>query len=47
LTSSGKTKVVDLREGKESFYFLGCHFHARMSGKPWEQKRIIHYYLHR
>jgi RNA-directed DNA polymerase len=24
-----------------------CHFHARMSGKLWEQKRIIRYYLHR
>jgi RNA-directed DNA polymerase len=42
-----KTKVVDLREGKEGFDFLGCHFHARMSGKLWEQKRIIRYYLHR
>jgi RNA-directed DNA polymerase len=39
--------VVDLREGKEGFDFLGCHFHARMSGKLWEQKRIIRYYLHR
>jgi hypothetical protein len=42
-----KTRVVDLREGKEGFDFLGCHFHARMSGKLWEQKRIIRYYLHR
>jgi RNA-directed DNA polymerase len=42
-----KTKVVDLREGKEGFDFLGCHFHARMSGKLWEQRRIIRYYLHR
>ena len=42
-----KTRVVDLREGKEGFDFLGCHFHARMSGKLWEQRRIIRYYLHR
>jgi RNA-directed DNA polymerase len=42
-----KTRVVDLREGKEGFDFLGCHFHARMSGKLWEQKRMIRYYLHR
>ena len=39
--------MVDLREGKEGFDFLGCHFRARMSGKLWEQKRIIRYYLHR
>lgn len=43
----GKTKVVDLREGREGFDFLGCHFRARMSGRLWEQKRIIRYYLHR
>jgi RNA-directed DNA polymerase len=42
-----KTRVVDLREGKEGFDFLGCHFHARMSGKLWEQRRVIRYYLHR
>jgi len=42
-----KTRVVDLREGKEGFDFLGCHFRARMSGKLWEQKRIVRYYLHR
>jgi RNA-directed DNA polymerase len=42
-----KTKVVDLREGREGLDFLGCHFHARMSGKLWEQKRIVRYYLHR
>jgi RNA-directed DNA polymerase len=43
----GKTKVVDLREGREGFDFLGCHFRARMSGRLWEHKRIIRYYLHR
>jgi len=42
-----KTKVVDLREGREGLDFPGCHFHARMSGRLWEQKRVIRYYLHR
>jgi RNA-directed DNA polymerase len=42
-----KTRVVDLREGREGFDFLGCHFRARMSGRLWEQKRIIRFYLHR
>ena len=42
-----KTRVVDLREGKQGFDFLGCHLHARMSGRLWEQRRIIRYYLHR
>jgi RNA-directed DNA polymerase len=43
----GKTKIVDLREGREGFDFLGCHFRARMSGRRWEQQRIVRYYLHR
>ncbi len=42
-----KTRVVDLRGGREGLDFLGCHLHARMSGRLWEQKRIIRYYLHR
>jgi RNA-directed DNA polymerase len=42
-----KTTVVDLTEGREGLDFLGCHFHARMSGRLWEQKRIVRYYLHR
>ena len=42
-----KTRVVDLRQGKEGFDFLGCHLHARMSGRLWEERRIIRYYLHR
>src|SRR3984893_2742209 len=42
-----KTRVVDLREGKEGFDFLGCHLRARMSGRLWEQRRIVVYYLHR
>jgi RNA-directed DNA polymerase len=43
----GKTKVVDLREGREGLDFLGCHFRARMSGRLWEQRRIVRHYLHR
>jgi RNA-directed DNA polymerase len=42
-----KTRVVDLREGREGFDFLGCHFRARMSGRLWEQRRVRRYYLHR
>jgi RNA-directed DNA polymerase len=42
-----KTRVVDLREGREGFDFLGCHFHARMSGPMWEKYGTIRYYLHR
>jgi RNA-directed DNA polymerase len=42
-----KTRVVDLRGGREGFDFLGCHLHARMSGKQWEQRRVIRYYLQR
>ena len=42
-----KTRVVDLREGREGLDFLGCHFRARMSGRLWEQRRIVRYYLHR
>lgn len=42
-----KTRIIDLREGRGGFDFLGCHFRARMSGRLWEQKRIVRYYLHR
>jgi RNA-directed DNA polymerase len=42
-----KTRVVELRQGKEGFDFLGCHLRARMSGPLWEQKRVVRYYLHR
>lgn len=41
-----KTKVVDLREGREGFDFLGCHFRARASGRLME-RGIRRYYLHR
>jgi RNA-directed DNA polymerase len=42
-----KTKVVDLRNGRDGLDFLGCHFRARMSGRLWEQRGIVRYYLHR
>ena len=41
-----KTKVIDPREGREGLD-SGCHFRARMSGRSWEQRRIVRYYLHR
>jgi len=41
-----KTRIVDLREGREGFDFLGCHFHARVSGQMLE-RGIRRYYLHR
>ncbi len=43
---SEKTKVVDLRQGREGFDFLGCHFHARVSGRLLE-RGVRRYYLHR
>jgi RNA-directed DNA polymerase len=42
-----KTRVVDLREGKEGFDFLGFHLRARMSGPVWEKYGKVRYYLHR
>lgn len=42
-----KTRLVDLREGHQGFDILGCHLHARMSGRLWEQRGIVRYYLHR
>jgi len=41
-----KTKVVDLREGREGLDFLGCHFRARVSGRLLE-RGIRRYYLQR
>lgn len=43
----GKTRVVELAEGKEGFDFLGCHLHKRMSGRLWQTKGLRRYYLHR
>jgi RNA-directed DNA polymerase len=42
-----KTRVVDLREGRAGFDFLGCHFHARMSGRIWADRHVVRYYLQR
>lgn len=42
-----KTRIVDLREGREGMDFLGCHFRARMSGRLWEQRKVVRYYLQR
>ncbi|MCA1699052.1 MAG: group II intron reverse transcriptase/maturase [Actinobacteria bacterium] len=41
-----KTKVVDLRDGREGFDFLGWHFRARVSGRLLE-RGVRRYYLHR
>ena len=41
-----KTRVVDLREGREGFDFLGCHFRARLSGRMLE-RGVRRYYLRR
>jgi RNA-directed DNA polymerase len=41
-----KTKVVDLREGREGFDFLGCHFRACVSGRMLE-RGVRRYYLQR
>ena len=41
-----KTRIVDLREGREGFDFLGCHFRARVSGRLLE-RGIRRYYLQR
>jgi RNA-directed DNA polymerase len=43
----GKTKIVDLQEGREGLDFLGCHFRARFSGRSWEKYGTVRYYLHR
>jgi RNA-directed DNA polymerase len=41
-----KTRVVDLREGREGLDFLGCHFRARVSGRLLE-RGVRRYYLQR
>lgn len=41
-----KTRIVDLREGREGFDFLGWHFRARVSGRLLE-RGVRRYYLHR
>jgi RNA-directed DNA polymerase len=42
-----KTKIVDLREGREGLDFLGCHFRARFSGRSWQKYGTVRFYLHR
>jgi RNA-directed DNA polymerase len=42
-----KSRVVDLREGREGFDFLGCHLRKRMSGRIWEREHRRVYFLHR
>jgi RNA-directed DNA polymerase len=41
-----KTRIVDLGEGREGLDFLGCHLHARVSGRLLE-RGTRRYYLHR
>ena len=41
-----KTRIVDLREGRNGFDFLGCHFQARVSGRRLA-RGIRRHYLHR
>ena len=41
-----KTRTVDLRAGREGFDFVGCHFHARVSGRLLE-RAVRRYYLQR
>jgi len=44
--SASRSRILDLREGREGFDSLGCHFHARVSGRLLE-RGIRRYYLHR
>jgi len=41
-----KSGIRDLAEGREGFDFLGCHFHARVSGRLLE-RGVRRYYLQR
>jgi group II intron reverse transcriptase/maturase len=43
----GKTRRIDLYDGKEGFDFLGCHLHKRLSGAIWERSQRRVYFLHR
>ena len=42
-----KARVVGLREGREGFDLLGCHFRARVSRRMWERYGKVRYYPHR
>jgi len=41
-----KTRIVELREGRDGLDFLGCHFRARVSGRQLE-RGVRRYYLNR
>ncbi len=43
----GKTRRVELYDGKQGFDFLGCHLRKRLSGRIWERERLRLYFLHR
>jgi hypothetical protein len=43
----GKTRRVELFDGKEGFDFLGHHLRKRMSGVLWERERRRVHVLHR
>ena len=42
-----KTRRVELRDGKQGFDFLGCHFRKCLSGAIWEREGKRYYFLHR
>jgi group II intron reverse transcriptase/maturase len=42
-----KTRRVELRDGKQGFDFLGCHFRKRLSGAILEREGTRKYFLHR
>jgi group II intron reverse transcriptase/maturase len=42
-----KTRRVELRDGKQGFDFLGCHFRKRLSGVILEREGKRKYFLHR
>jgi group II intron reverse transcriptase/maturase len=43
----GKTRQVELYDGKQGFDFLGCHFRKQMSGVIWEREGKKKFFLHR
>jgi hypothetical protein len=43
----GKTRRVDLWNGKQGFDFLGCHLRKRFSGPAWKKWRKRRYFLNR
>jgi group II intron reverse transcriptase/maturase len=43
----GKTRRVELYDGKQGFDFLGCHLHKRLSGRILEEQGRRLYFLQR